>query len=122
MKNQQIKKDHMNNMNHVQLIGRLGTNPQVKNLDNGRKVASFSIAVENNYTNKTGEKITEVQWHRVNAWNGLADVASSILRKGRQVTVSGKLLVKKIQPSTGQARLATSILASKLQLQKIAAA
>ena len=51
--------------NHVQLIGRLGANPEVKILDNGSKLARFNIAVTETYTSKNGEKVNNVQWHSI---------------------------------------------------------
>lgn len=105
----------MNNMkNHVQLIGRLGANPDVKVLDNGNKLARFSIAVSETYTTKKGEKVTDVQWHSVVAWGNLAGIAEKILQKGTQVTVDGKLFNRSFTNKDGAKRLGTEIVAREL--------
>ena len=105
----------MNNMkNHVQLIGRLGANPDVKVLDNGNKLARFSLAVSETYTTKKGEKVTDVQWHSVVAWGNLAGIAEKILQKGTQVTVDGKLFNRSFTNKDGAKRLSTEIVAREL--------
>lgn len=82
----------MNIKNHVQLIGRLGANPEVKVLTNGTKRVRFSIAVSETYKTKEGEKVTDVQWHSIVAWGNVANIAERILQKGTQVTIDGKLV------------------------------
>src|SRR5688500_14353926 len=104
----------MNIRNHVQLVGRLGANPEIKILDNGSKLARFSIAVTESYTNKQGDEITEVQWHNVVAWNNLASIAEKILAKGTQVTVDGKLFKRSYTGKDGAQRTATDIVANEL--------
>lgn len=100
--------------NHVQLIGRLGANPQVKVLENGNKFARFSIAVTETYTTKEGEKVKDVQWHSIIAWNGVAGIAERILQKGTQVTIDGKLLVRNWVNKAGEKRTSTEIIANEL--------
>jgi len=104
----------MNIKNHVQLVGRLGANPEVKILDNGSKLARFSIAVTESYTNKNGDKISDVQWHNIIAWNNLASIAEKILAKGTQVTVDGKLFKRSYTSKDGSERTATDIVANEL--------
>ena len=100
--------------NRVQLIGNLGSTPEVKDLENGNKVARFSLAVTSSYTSKTGEKITDVQWHSVIAWNGLADIAGRILQKGTQVTVDGRLQKRSYTNKEGVKRSSTEVVANEL--------
>jgi single-strand DNA-binding protein len=104
----------MNIRNHVQLIGRLGADPEIKILDNGSKVARFSIAVNESYTNRSGEKISNVQWHTVVAWGSLANIAEKILHKGTQVTVDGKLYNRSYTGKDGSQRITTEIVANEL--------
>jgi single-strand DNA-binding protein len=104
----------MNIKNHVQLVGRLGANPEVKIFDNGNKLARFSIAVTETYTTKSGEKVTDVQWHPVVAWGGLATVAERILQKGTQVTVDGRLFNRSYTNKDGIKRSSTEIVANEL--------
>ena len=107
----------MNIKNHVQLVGRLGANPEVKVLENGKKIARFSVAVSQTYTSKQGEKITDVQWHGIVAWNNLANIAERILFKGTQVTVDGKLVKRQYINKEGQKRSSTEIVANELFVQ-----
>jgi single-strand DNA-binding protein len=104
----------MNIRNHVQLVGRLGANPEVKTTEGGNKMARFSIAVSKTFTNKQGEKITDVQWHSVVAWGGLADIAGKILQKGTQVTIDGRLHKRNYTNKEGEKRSATEIIANEL--------
>src|SRR5688500_15686573 len=104
----------MNIKNHVQLVGRLGANPEVKILDNGNKLARFSIAVSESYTNKAGEKVTDVQWHSIVAWDGLANIAERILQKGTLVTVDGKLFNRSYTNKEGVKKSSTEIVANEL--------
>lgn len=113
----------MKNMkNQVQLIGRLGANPEVKVLENGNKVARFSLAVSETYTNKKGEKVTDVQWHSVVAWGNLAGIAEKILLKGIAVTVDGKLLNRSYVTKEGVKRTVTEIVANELLVMQRKAA
>lgn len=104
----------MNIKNHVQLVGRLGANPEVKVLENGNKMARFNIAVSETRQSKTGEKVTEVQWHPIVAWGNLAGIAERILQKGTQVTIDGKLANRSYTNKEGQKRNSTEIVAKEL--------
>ena len=100
--------------NHVQLIGRLGANPEVKILDNGSKLARFNIAVTETYTSKNGEKVNNVQWHSIVAWGSLANIAERILQKGVQVTIDGKLFNRNYVNKSGLKQNSTEIIAYEL--------
>ncbi|MCW3077214.1 MAG: single-stranded DNA-binding protein [Bacteroidetes bacterium] len=106
----------MNIKNNVQLVGRLGANPQVKNFDNGTKFARFTLALNETYIAKNGEKVTDTQWHTVVAWGGLATIAENLLQKGSQVTVDGKLFKKTFTDKLGVRRTSTEIVANELLL------
>lgn len=108
--------------NHVQLVGRLGANPEVKVLDNGKKLARFQLAVNQSYTKKDGEKVNNVQWHSVIAWGHLAGIAERILQKGTQVTIDGKLLNRLFTNKEGVKKNSTEIVANELFVasQKVA--
>ena len=100
--------------NHVQLVGRLGANPEVKVLENGSKVAKFNLAVTETYVTKTGDKVSDVQWHSIVAWGSLATIAQRILQKGTQVTVDGKLFNRSYTNKDGIKRSTTEIVANEL--------
>jgi single-strand DNA-binding protein len=104
----------MNIQNHVKLVGRLSANPEVKILDNGSKLARFAIAINETFTNKKGEKVTNTQWHTITAWGSLANVAERILYKGTQVTIDGKLVNRSYTSKDGSKRVSTEIVANEL--------
>lgn len=93
--------------NSVQLIGRLGKDPDVKQY-NDRKKASFSIATTDSYKNQKGEKVEDTQWHNVVIWGKLAGVAEKYLKKGNEVCVEGKL-IHRIFETNGEKRYITEI-------------
>ncbi|MDI1354668.1 MAG: single-stranded DNA-binding protein [bacterium] len=103
-----------NTKNHVQLVGRLGANPEVKVLENGNRLARFNIAVTETYVTKKGEKVTDVQWHNIIAWGDMAVVAEQQLNKGSLVTVDGKLVKSSYTNKEGQKRTNVEIVARDL--------
>lgn len=104
----------MNIKNHVQVIGHLGSNPEIKILENGTKLARFAVAINETFTNKKGEKITNTQWHNIVAWGNLANIAERILHKGTHVTVDGKLSTSNYSDKDGNKRSKTEIIANEL--------
>jgi len=80
----------MKAVNHIQLIGHLGQDPIIKNFENGVKVANFSIATNEKFTNKAGEPVEKTYWHNVSAWGKLAEIVSQ-KKKGNKILITGKL-------------------------------
>ena len=81
----------MAGVNKVILLGNLGKDPEVRRLDDGRGVANFSLATSETYKKKSGEKVTNTEWHNIVLWSPLADIAESYLKKGSQVYIEGKI-------------------------------
>lgn len=77
--------------NHVQLIGNVGQDPTITNLESGKKVARFSIATNENYKNDKGEKVQSTDWHSVVAWGKTAEIIENFVGKGKEIGISGKL-------------------------------
>lgn len=100
--------------NKVQLIGHLGTNPEIKTLEGGRKMARISLATNETYTNAKGEKITETQWHNVVAWGPTAEIAEKIFVKGMEVLIDGKLVNRSFTDKDGTKRFVTEVQANEL--------
>lgn len=100
--------------NRVQLIGNLGAAPEVKDLDNGNKVARFTVATHEYYTNKKGEKVDETQWHNIVIWGKLAGIAEKYLQKGSQVVIDGKLTTRNYTDKEGVKKYFTEIVANEL--------
>ena len=81
----------MNNLrNNVRLIGNLGMNPDVKELNGGKKLAKFSIATSETYKGEDGEKVTETQWHNLIAWGKQAEIVEKYLKKGNEVAIGAR--------------------------------
>ena len=78
--------------NNVQLIGRLGNEPEVRTFESGKKMATFSLATNDTYTNAQGEKVEDTQWHNIVVWGKKVDVVENYLKKGNEIAMSGKLI------------------------------
>jgi single-strand DNA-binding protein len=102
--------------NKVQLIGNVGNNVEVKNIENGKKLAKFSIATNESYKNNAGEKITDTTWHTVVAWGKVAEIAEKYLQKGTEVAVEGKLQNKTFTDKEGIKRTIYEIQINELLL------
>ena len=100
--------------NHVHLVGRLGANPQVKELGNGNKMARFPFAVIQTHTSREGKKVTNVQWHSILAWGPVASIAEMILEKGTHVSLEGKLITRTYTNKDGFKKTRTEIVANEL--------
>lgn len=78
-------------VNKVFLLGRLGKDPEVKYLENNRAVANFTLATNEVYLDKTGNKVEQTDWHNIEMWDALAKNAEKVLKKGRTVFIEGKI-------------------------------
>jgi len=100
--------------NRVQLIGNLGKDPEIRNLENGKTVANFSMATSETYRNNGGEKITDTQWHNLVAWGKTAEIIEQYLQKGSEVAVEGKLIHRSYEAKDGQKKYVTEIVVDEL--------
>jgi len=100
--------------NKVQLIGNLGTNPEIKTLDGGKKLARFNIATNESYRNVNGERVTETQWHSLVAWGKLAEIIEKYISKGSEVAVEGKLTYRTYNDKEGNKKYFTEIQVNEL--------
>lgn len=105
----------MSSLNKVQLIGRLGKDPEVRHLDSGMTVSNFSIATSESYTNKQGEKVEQTEWHAIVAWGKIAEIIEKWVTKGMLIYIEGKLKTRKWEKD-GQTHYATEIFADSLQM------
>ncbi|MEM6641840.1 MAG: single-stranded DNA-binding protein [Bacteroidota bacterium] len=78
--------------NSVQLIGRLGNQPEIRNFESGKKMASFSLATNEAYYNNKGEKVEDTQWHNVVVWGKKVEIVENYLKKGSEIAMEGKLV------------------------------
>lgn len=95
--------------NKVQLIGHLGTAPEIKSFDGNKKMARLSIATNEAYTNAKGEKVKETQWHNVVLWGKQAEFAEKYLNKGSEVLIEGKLVNRNYTDKEGIKKYVTEV-------------
>ena len=104
-------------VNKVILIGNLGKDPEVRHLENGASVANLPIATSETYKDrKTGEKVTQTEWHNIVLWRGLADIAEKYLNKGDKIYIEGKLRTRSWQDQEGNNRYTTEVVADNLTM------
>ncbi len=100
----------MNNLrNKVNLIGRLGAEPEVTTFEKGRKLARFTLAVNSSYKDKSGEYVKDTQWHTITAWGPQADLVAKLLQKGQEIMIEGRLINRSYETKTGEKRYTTNI-------------
>jgi single-strand DNA-binding protein len=102
-------------VNKVILVGNVGRDPEVRHLDKGVAVARFSLATTENYTSKTGEKVSNTEWHNIVAWRGLAEVVEKYVKKGSQLYIEGRLRTRDYDKD-GVKHYSTEINADTMQL------
>lgn len=105
----------MSGVNKVILIGRLGTDPEIRYTQQGSAVANFNIATSENWTDKAGEKQEKTEWHRIVVWGKVAELCSQYLAKGRQVFVEGRLQTRQWEDKDGGKRYTTEVVANTVQ-------
>ena len=102
--------------NKVQLIGNLGKAPEVRNTESGQKMARFSMATNETYTDRTGRKEKQTTWHNVVAWGKVAEIAEKFLTKGKEVAIEGKLVNRSYTDKDGIKRYVTEVQVNELLL------
>ncbi len=105
----------MSGVNKVIIVGRLGADPEVKNIGSGQTVARLSIATSENWVDKEGQKQERTEWHKVVVWGRLAEICGKHLSKGRQVYLEGRLQTRSWEDQQGQKRYSTEIVANTVQ-------
>ncbi len=102
--------------NHVQLIGNVGQEPTITNLESGKKVARFSIATNESYKNNKGEKVQSTDWHTVVAWGKTAEIIENFVGKGKEIAITGKLRTRTYTTDDGNQRYVTEVQAKEVLL------
>jgi len=102
-----------NGINKVILIGHLGKDPEIQVFE-GVKRAAFTLATDESYRDKDGNKVDRVEWHNITMWRGLADVVERFLHKGAKVYIEGKLRTRTYLDETGKQRYFTEVLAENM--------
>ncbi|GGD95534.1 single-stranded DNA-binding protein [Planktosalinus lacus] len=100
--------------NKVQLIGRLGQDPEIINFADGNKMAKFSLATDDSYKDKEGKKVERTDWHNVVIKGGMAKVVESYVNKGQEIAVEGKLTTRTWEDKEGNKRYFTEVVCSDM--------
>lgn len=102
--------------NSATLIGRVGLEPKIVNFDNGNRIATFSLATDDSYKNKEGEKVENTQWHNIVVRNGLVKVVEGYVKKGQEICVEGKITTRTWDDKEGKKHYTTEIMVNDLLL------
>jgi single-strand DNA-binding protein len=102
-------------LNRVQLIGRLGRDPELKSIPNGKKVCSFSMAVNRRWKDKNGEPQEVTEWFNIEAWERLAQICSDYLKKGSLIYLEGRMQTDTYEEN-GDTRYFTKVISSNMQM------
>jgi single-strand DNA-binding protein len=106
----------MAGLNKVMLIGNVGGDPEIRTLPSGSKVANFSLATSESYTDRSGQKQTQTEWHRIEMWDGLAGIAEQYVRKGDSLFVEGKIRNEKWTDQNGVEKSGVRIRGLSMQM------
>jgi single-strand DNA-binding protein len=102
--------------NKVQLIGNLGSNPEIRTTESGKKLARFSVATNETYRSAKGDKVVETQWHNLVAWGKVAEIAEQFLTKGSEVAIEGKLISRNYTGKEGNKHYVTEVQVNEILL------
>jgi single-strand DNA-binding protein len=102
--------------NKVQLIGNLGNDPEIINLDSGKKLAKFSLATNEYYKDADGQKQTKTEWHNLVAWNKTAELIENFVTKGKEIAIEGKLTNRSWDDKEGHKRYTTEVVVNEVLL------
>jgi single-strand DNA-binding protein len=103
-------------VNKVILVGNLGQNPEMRYTQGGQPVANMRMATTERYTDKSGQKQEQTEWHTVVAFGRLAEICGQYLTKGRQIYIEGRIRTRQWQDQQGQKRYTTEIIATTMQM------
>ncbi|SFC80903.1 single-stranded DNA-binding protein [Spirosoma endophyticum] len=104
----------MRGLNKVTLIGNLGKDPEIQQLEGNIAVAKFSLATTEQFKDKNGQSKTETEWHTIVLWRNLAELAHKYLTKGSLVFIEGKLKTRSYDDKEGNKKYITEIVADQL--------
>lgn len=101
----------MAGVNKVILVGNLGKDPEVRHLEGGTAVASFTLATSETYKDKSGQRVEQTEWHNIVVWRSLAEIAEKYLKKGMSIYLEGKLRTRAWEDKDKVKRYTTEIIA-----------
>lgn len=101
-------------LNKAMIIGNLGSDPEVRAIASGARVANFSVATNRKWTGRDGTQQEKTEWHRIVAWEKLADIAERFLKKGDRVYVEGEIEYRSYEDKDGVTKYSTEIRAREM--------
>ena len=103
-------------VNKVILVGRLGRDPETRYTGGGQAVANFSVATDETYKDRNGERQKRTEWHRITVWGKQAEIAQQYLKKGALVYIEGRIQTREWQDKEGQKRTSFEIVANNFRM------
>ena len=103
-------------VNKVILVGRLGRDPETRYMPNGDAITNFSLATDEQWRDRNGERQTRTEWHNVSLYGKLGEIANQYLRKGSQVFIEGKIQSRKYTDKDGIERMAYNIIGNEMKM------
>jgi single-strand DNA-binding protein len=103
-------------VNKVILVGRLGRDPETRYTGGGQAVANFSVATDESYKDKNGERQKRTEWHKIVVWGKQAEIAQQYLKKGSLIFIEGRIQSREWQDKEGQKRTSFEIVASNFRM------
>jgi single-strand DNA-binding protein len=103
-------------VNKVILVGRLGKDPETKFTSGGQALATFTMATDSSYKDRSGERQKRTEWHRIKVWGKLAEIVQQYLKKGSLVFIEGRIETREWQDKEGQKRYTTEIVANEMRM------
>jgi len=103
-------------VNKVMLVGRLGRDPETRYTGGGQAVANFSVATDETYKDRNGERQKRTEWHKIVVWGKQAEIAQQYLKKGSLIFIEGRIQSREWQDKEGQKRTSFEIVASNFRM------
>ena len=103
-------------VNKVILVGNLGSDPELKYMQSGTAMCTFSVATNESYKDAEGQMVDKTEWHRIVTWGRLAEICGEYLKKGRQVYLEGQLQTRSWEDQDGNTKYMTEIKAREMQM------
>lgn len=100
--------------NRVQLIGNLGTQPEIITMESGTVLAKFTLATNDYYKDANGERVQQTQWHNIVAWGKTAEIVDKYLDKGQEIAVVGKLTNRSFEDKDGEKRYISEVVVNEV--------
>ncbi|MFP4288107.1 MAG: single-stranded DNA-binding protein [Bacteroidales bacterium] len=104
----------MAGVNKVILVGNLGKDPDIRNLESGSKVANFSLATTEFFKGKDGNRAEQTEWHNISLWNQLADLSEKYLKKGDKIYLEGRIRTRSYEDKDGVKKYITEIIGNQM--------